>query len=163
AALSWSTAEEVATDRFVIEHSTDGTRFTTVGEVKASGNTGRGNYSFVHAQMANGFNYYRIKQVDVDGKFSYSKVITLLNNAALKELVVGPNPASSVLNIILPAEGSLQRIEIFTAAGAKLKEQAVAPGSGRIVTVNVQSLPAGVYTLQLISKQGTETRLFIKN
>ncbi len=75
--LHWGTASEKSNDRFEIERSLDGTNFKKIGEVKGSGTTGnRNDYSFTDQDFAT-VNYYRIKQVDFDGKNEYFKMISV--------------------------------------------------------------------------------------
>lgn len=72
--LSWGTTHEIDVEKFVVEHSVNGIRFEAVGQVSASNQAGDLQYSFTHERLAEGIHYYRIRQVDLNGHFSYSKV-----------------------------------------------------------------------------------------
>jgi hypothetical protein len=162
AIISWSTADESNTDRFIVEHSHDGAHYAAIGEVAAKGNSAINNYNYTHDQVTTGFNYYRIKQVDIDGRYTYSKVIPLLYRSNNTTIVVGPNPAQNVLHVILPKTGMLQKLEVYSQDGAKLMQQTVT-NAGPVIVLNIQHLPAGVYFLTLTAKDKTETARFIKN
>lgn len=74
--LQWSTATEINSKNFEVQRSADGKEFKTIGVVQAKGNsTNQTNYSFTDAVPINGINYYRLKQVDVNGKFEYTNII----------------------------------------------------------------------------------------
>src|SRR5258708_40341589 len=69
--LTWKTAQEQKSDRFEIERSADGISYHLIGTLAASGNTSMvTSYSFTDHQPLDGINYYRLKQVDIDGLFA---------------------------------------------------------------------------------------------
>ncbi len=104
--LDWQTASEINNSHFNIEWSTDGRKYTPVGKVKSTGDLQSINfYSFVHRNAAVGYNYYRIQQVDIDGQYEYSKVISVLkDNEVRNEVIVSPNPFSDILEVSSQAE-----------------------------------------------------------
>ena len=73
---NWHTSTELNTNSFAIQHSIDGTRFTTIGTVKAAG-SGANNYQFADNNPSNGANYYRLQSVDKNGAVAYSKVVSV--------------------------------------------------------------------------------------
>ena len=76
--LAWQTATETNAAKFDIEQGTNGTNFQTIGAIKAKGiSTTPQYYSFAHEHPASPINYYRLKMVDTDAKFKYSKVIAV--------------------------------------------------------------------------------------
>jgi hypothetical protein len=76
--LQWSTSEEQNTKDFVIQHSTDGAVWNSIGTINAAGNsTSVRSYSFSDTHSANGLNYYRLLQQDLDNKSTFSDIITL--------------------------------------------------------------------------------------
>jgi hypothetical protein len=78
ALLSWQTAQEENSHDFSIEHSTNGTSFSAIGDVAAAGNSNKStDYSFVDENPATGLNYYRLKETDLDGHSTYSQVRTV--------------------------------------------------------------------------------------
>lgn len=87
----WTTASEINNDHFVLEKSTDGLNFTTVTVVRGSGNATYDNYySATDENGATTLTYYRVKQVDYDGKSDYTDVRAVNPNFALKEMVIYP-------------------------------------------------------------------------
>jgi hypothetical protein len=79
--ISWNTNKEENNDRFIIERATDGLTFTGIGLVTGAGNrTTVSNYNFTDNEFTEGNNFYRIKQVDMDGHASYSVVVHIINN-----------------------------------------------------------------------------------
>ena len=77
--LNWSTASELNNDHFEIQHSIEGKNFKTIGQLKGNGTTSVGaSYNFEHPNPSVGINYYRLKQVDVDGKYEYSPIRSVL-------------------------------------------------------------------------------------
>jgi len=98
--LSWSTVSEQNSLKFEIERSSDGKTFAPIAELQAKGNsTVRSNYSYSDAQPFTGNNYYRLKQVDKDGKFVYSEVQLVNFDLRIHPITVYPNPATTFLNI----------------------------------------------------------------
>lgn len=92
--FTWTTASEKNNDYFSIQYSTDGRNFESVGYVKGKGTTaGTSTYSFLHKDAAGGKMYYRLKQVDFDLKYAYSKVILVnVKEKANLPMSVYPNP-----------------------------------------------------------------------
>jgi M6 family metalloprotease-like protein len=75
--VEWSTHSEINNDYFEVEHSVNNIDFNTVGIVDGAGNSSiEQSYSYLHSGAVLGHNYYRIKQIDFDGAYSYSKVVT---------------------------------------------------------------------------------------
>ncbi|HXO76170.1 MAG TPA: hypothetical protein VN824_13055, partial [Puia sp.] len=97
--LSWTTSEEINTASFDIERSGDDQSFSSIGTVAAHGNSATTtDYTFIDNNPLKGNNYYRLKMVDADAKFTYSKVI-LLNFGSTLTVHVSPNPAHGTANL----------------------------------------------------------------
>jgi hypothetical protein len=92
--LSWATASEKDNDFFSIERSANGRVFYSIGTVQGAGDhVGRLDYSFSDMSPLQGISYYRLKQTDFDGTYSYSSVVRIILPAGNTEAVVFPNPA----------------------------------------------------------------------
>jgi hypothetical protein len=90
--LEWHTASEIDNQGFEVQHSTNGTHFATIGWVDGHGNSNEPHkYEFVHDQPVLGWNYYRLKQIDFDGKFEYSRLIPVFADD-LPRVEIFPNP-----------------------------------------------------------------------
>ncbi|GAA4303030.1 hypothetical protein GCM10023183_15260 [Nibribacter koreensis] len=162
--IEWATATEINNDRFEIEYSLDGKTFKQAGTIKGAGNSSMvQKYIFTHAYPSPRLTYYRIKQIDVDGAFELSKVITVKANNATQsgQLTAYPNPTSDVLQVAGLVPNSSSQIDIFTLTGQKIYSTSTNP-DGTSSKIQVKHLPSGTYVLQL-SQEGITQRLrFIK-
>ncbi len=102
--LNWTTANEVNMSSYIVERSTDGVHFTDIGTVNATGgSSGTGNYYFTDQSLnilAASPVYYRLKEVDKDGKQTLSSTIPI-TLSSVKKIVVYPNPAKRVIHLLL--------------------------------------------------------------
>jgi hypothetical protein len=156
ALIKWATASESNTANFETEHSTDGIAYTKIGITRAAGNsTSTSRYEFLHASPATGKNFYRIRQVDLDGRFTYSAVVVLYNITA-KNVLITPNPVQHS-TIIYFKEASTKTIRLLKANGQLVLTQLVQPGSSSQV-LDMNNLPVGLYLLQV--QAGNETEVF---
>ena len=98
--LFWITSKEINCLRFEVEKSSNGFSFTKIGEVTAKGNTSKQqNYNFIDNSIINGYNYYRLKQVDADGKYSYSSIVKINANGSEFGIKIFPNPATDIIAV----------------------------------------------------------------
>jgi uncharacterized delta-60 repeat protein len=159
-ALRWQTGEEQGTDHFGIEHSGDGVSFNPVGRVAAAGNSnGLRQYGFLHGEAAAGRNFYRLKMVDRDGRFTYSPVIPVEGRKAARLTLLG-NPVREKLeariHTSLPAT-----VQLLNAQGVVVRAQSLNSGT-TLLSWSLSLLPAGVYQLQLLQKGERETVRVVK-
>ncbi len=162
ALLSWATAQEINAQKFEIEHSTDGRTFVKIGAVAAAENTNSGtNYSFTHLQPIIGINYYRIKQIDNDGGFTYSAIVSVLLNSNLEKTLIAPNPVNDVLNLIEPKPVFVNTVTIYNTTGSLLLRKAF-NSPLQVYSLYVNNLPAGRYLVRVVYKNETKTYPFIK-
>jgi hypothetical protein len=137
--LDWQVTNEVNNNHYDIEQST-GASFSKIGTVNATVGGGIKNYSFIHTTPTkNATNYYRIKQVDNDGKFSYSPIRSVRFDSKTV-LTVSPNPASSFINI--SSTQSNINIAIFDGNGKKVATKLLTSGNARI---DISGLSSGTY------------------
>jgi hypothetical protein len=142
ALLTWTTTSEKDNAFFNIEQSTNGTDFQTIGQVKGHGTTSSENkYAFTDATPSVGINYYRLKQVDLNGKATYSAVQTVLMGKT--GLVVKTTLVRDALDIVTTDESSTP-LSIFSMTGQEVLNIKV-QGSQRL---NISTLPAGLYIIQ---------------
>lgn len=139
--IYWSTYTETNNDQFIIEHRTNAHDFIEIGYVKGAGHSiDLKYYDFTHYPLENGMHYYRVKQVDFNGKFSYSPVVSI--ETFSDEIIVHPNPFKDFVFLRNTPE-SIQWV-IFDVYG-----EAVLKGSGP--QLDVYNLPSGFYALRLIN------------
>lgn len=151
--LNWTSSAEINSQRFEIERSFDGNAFTKIGTVTASGNTQTNtNYHFTDVPGLSLVYYYRLRMVDRDGNFNYSKTIKLLAAGDGLQFKVSPNPASNILTIQWPSNlGSVQLL-LVDATGKTVRQ--IRPAAGvQQVQVAVKGLSPGAYQLLLRSDQ----------
>lgn len=146
--LSWSTAAEKNTLSFEIEKSTDVKSWTAFAKVQAAGNSELENfYSATDYDFFTGKMYYRIKQIDIDGNFSYSET-KMVKKDLFEEITLFPNPCNGQLNICLPETISNLTAEIISIDGRTISKQAL---TSQDVSINVNSLSNGTYIIKLYS------------
>ncbi len=140
--LDWTTSTETNNDHFLIERSTDGIIFTQVGAVAGARNAlTEHRYTFLDVAPMPGRNYYRLRQVDLDGTASLSEVrqVTIANH---QQLILYPNPATSQLYLTGFAGGS---VRVLDSRGRVVLERSLAPGE----PLALGSLARGVYLLRV--------------
>ncbi|MBI2271089.1 MAG: hypothetical protein HYU69_12155 [Bacteroidetes bacterium] len=99
---AWVTATETNNDYFTVEKSTDGIHFEFVGKVNGAGNsTTIRNYSLTDDDPYTGVSYYRLKQIDYDGKYSFSNLVAVENAKSINSVIIFPNPSNGVINVII--------------------------------------------------------------
>jgi hypothetical protein len=150
AELIWETASETNSSHFIIERSTDGLHFDNVGNVIASGNTTQqSNYRYTDKNIPIGKLYYRLKQVDKDGKFDYSNIIPLQNKNNGFEFNVLPNPASDL--IAVQYKGLLEEntnVQLYDMQGKLVMKTTINKGQ-TIAYSNIEKLYAGTYIVSI--------------
>lgn len=159
--LFWSTLSEINSANFEIQKSENGTVFNPIGKINASGNSNKLlNYTFPDADPEIGNNYYRLKQNDINGEYSYSPtiVITTIENT-LSELKITPNPVQNYFEIQLPG---LEKfiVTIYTSNGSPVyRELNYSSGT----SINFLAFPAGVYFINITNSRYNFNGTFVKN
>lgn len=163
--LSWTTLSEVNNAGFEVERSTDGINFGSIGFVAAASLTGNSNsalnYTFNDAKGFAINSYYRLKQLDKDGKFSYSTIVLLKVNK-VKELTVTsiyPNPANAVVNVVVESPVNEKITLVVTDLTGKVvlqKTKALVSGNN-IAELSINTLSSGSYFVKLICENGCTT------
>ncbi|WP_290794559.1 T9SS type A sorting domain-containing protein [Flavihumibacter sp. UBA7668] len=148
--LNWSTSLEVNNEEYTIERSADGHGFSTIGAVDGVGNTTNiSRYNFKDTNPLTGSAYYRIKQTDRDGKFSYSEIIRISNgDVALKGLRIFPNPISGNLPLTIENGNWTNKkvtVTIYNAIGGIVRQEQITFGSDSRAKINVEALQKGSY------------------
>lgn len=144
--LTWSTGSEVNSDKYIIERSIDGNNYNEIGVVKAAGNTpGYSDYSFTDAvPVSRTTNYYRIRQTDIDGRYTYSTVRYVEYKGETKQIQVFPNPASQF--ILVNGNLSQSRLRIFDLYGKEVLARTL---SGNQQQIDIAHFTAGTYMVTI--------------
>jgi hypothetical protein len=159
--LNWITASEKNNRGFEVQRSQNGQQFTTLLFKEGRGTTtARSTYDAVDERPFAGLSYYRLKQIDTDGKFSYSPVV-IVKNASLTEASFYPNPTSGTLTISLPQAqvGVAQKVTITDLTGRVVRAQTL-PTTGE---VDLSQLQAGTYLVTVGTGEQQVTRKVVKN
>ncbi len=159
--LNWITTYEFNNDRFEIESSTDGISYHTIGSVAGKGNSNsEQKYNFIDKLPANGINYYRLKQVDRSGSFTYSNVVNLDFDFA-QFIRINPNPANNVITIVLgkPAAGTVFRIYSFDGKLVHTENEKII---ARSYQLNIGHLTQGTYLIEATINGQKLTQRFVK-
>jgi uncharacterized repeat protein (TIGR03803 family) len=158
--LAWQTEQEINTKAFDIQRSGNGSDFITFLTLSAKGNTVvRTDYSATDNNPQTGKNYYRLKMIDKDGTVTYSD-IKLVKFAEDISITVYPNPVAAMLHIKNNIKGSQLLITVTNAAGRIVKEVMV--NSQPVISINLQGMGAGAYTVRVKSGDIAYSSSFIK-
>lgn len=149
-ALKWSTLMEKNTDRFIVERSLDGLNFQTVAELPAAGNAeSTTEYEALDQTPLTGTTFYKVRQVDQDGKQSQTEVIQVMTQTLAPEFEIYPNPSRGHQSMTFREmpESSIS-LQVFDLQGRLQRTQTIQGSAGTVKTeVNWEALPAGIYWL----------------
>lgn len=158
--INWVTTMEINSKKYEIERSLDGKIFNSVTTIGGAGNSNiehaysiNDNVSTVNASII----YYRLKQVDFDGKGSYSKVVSVKLKKGIKDFTVSPNPFHSYVNINIDwAKNENTIVKVFNIAGRELvsKNIEMTKGTNYVALSELSTLPSGNYIIQFNTADG---------
>lgn len=146
--ISWETITEINTSHFVVEHSQDGRNFRNIGSVNGNVNSSETNrYNFLHSTPHfSGANYYRIKEIALDGKAMYSAIISIkLDSDIVKAVKIESNIIKNELKMIINQEGLL--LNLYSSNGSLLNNYKLPVG---LHYINLQKFRPGVYYLEVV-------------
>ncbi len=162
--LNWTTASEWNNDRFTVEHSTDGRYFSDVLSVKGAGNSSKPlQYSAVDYYPVAGFNYYRLRQTDFDGKSSVSKAEAVKILQKEQGLKISPNPCNREVKLDLVTSAETLTLAVISMEGKKLLQ-----ASGSLQELNtainalLPSLSSGTYAVTLRAENQVYSQKLLK-
>ncbi|MEO8770404.1 MAG: T9SS type A sorting domain-containing protein [Ferruginibacter sp.] len=152
----WNTSNEINVQSYNIEMSIDGRNFSSISSERAKGFQ-YNDYTKTISIPTNDLLYFRLKMIDVDGRFTYSPIVTLRNEKSQSFSFLN-NPVKNELNISIQDDG-LQNTtaKIYNAQGILVKTILL---QHEIETVNVRSLPAGTY--YLVTENGSRQFIIVK-
>ena len=144
--ISFSTASETNNDYFTIERSGDGRSFESIGEIKGAGNSNQElSYEFVDESPLAGINYYRIKQTDFDGAYSYTEIRSVRHQT--KNVIVSPNRTDGKLNVT--SELDNYDVVIYNTGGQEVQRHMALSGDQ---SLSIETLQAGVYFVKVMDQ-----------
>jgi trimeric autotransporter adhesin len=149
--LNWATATERNASHFLVERSDDGKNFSFIGEVKATGGTTTTPqyYDFRDESPTAALHFYRLRQVDRDGKQQFSTTVTIKRSDIAAKLVVFPNPSADVVNFTLSENSNWTgTARLFDANGRLVKTTTQMP------QIPIANLANGIYILEVQQNNG---------
>ena len=160
--LSWTTASEVNNAYFAVEYSSDGIDFKELGRVVGNGTTqDQQDYSFVDKMPMNGKNYYRLRQVDYDGKVEYSSIetVNILSNIAFE---IYPTLASDFIQVRIKEDVKTDiEFQIFDVAGRSIQFGRI-ESNVILFNCNIADFDKGAYFIRLSIEGEIVTKQFVK-
>jgi hypothetical protein len=166
--LYWSTSTEVNSKEFNILRSSDGHSFENVGKLSASGNSSQlQSYIFEDFSASAQHYYYKIKEIDIDGKEQESKTIVLnCLNEHQSKAQLAPNPYNENTSLtFLAYAADIYTIEIIDALGNTITVQSINVHEGvNTFPINLSNYANGIYLIKILGNDGlNETVKLIKN
>ena len=156
ACLQWSTDNELNTSTYFIERSRNGRDFENIGILPATNRSGTQVYNYQDGTIADEMYYYRIKQVDLDQRFTYSKIVKF-DGSKIQQVFISPNPSKGLLFIDGAEKFSL--IQVIDMNGKTVKQLPVKHHDNRY---DISNLPGGIYMVKLISASETKVVKVLK-
>ncbi|MEO6282657.1 MAG: T9SS type A sorting domain-containing protein [Dyadobacter sp.] len=157
--LSWATSEEVNSESFKIEHSIEGKKWRTIGIVAAGGEIRNAttHYSFTDVAPAKGQNLYRLKMIDLDQTFAYSRIVSVNFNSETMAMTY-PNPATDKIIITTNDWEGVKSVRIMNTSG-----RTVYQSDRPEAEINVENLSSGSYIIGLTRANGEQENVkFVK-
>ncbi len=159
--LNWVTATEINNDYFTVERSADANNWQSVTQVDGNGNTNTTiAYEAWDFTPYNGISYYRLKQTDFDGQFSYSSTVAV-NLAASNGIIISLNSATNELVVWSQGFSDQAEITVYNTLGEIIYTRHPSSVIGQL-TISVADFPSGVYLVKLQTFVGINTGKFVK-
>lgn len=158
--LNWSTAEEIDNKEFIIERSADGVHWQAIGNVAGNGNSHTIlSYNYTDYAPLSGISYYRLKQVDINGAFAFTKIVAVEKTSA-HHITLMPNPFDEAISIRSDSDGKLN-INIFDVLGKLVYSTTNENNEGGILTIHPE-LSSGTYIITVQTDTFFEQQKIIK-
>jgi hypothetical protein len=148
----WATTQETNSERFEIEHRLNGSTWNKIGEIAShQESSDMKNYSFLHTNPSGGANYYRLKMIDKDNSFAYSRIRSIHFDTK-NEFNVYPNPVTDKL--LFKNFERIKEVTLYNPSGKQVFRKKNVSVQG----IDVNSLPVGNYTVEVIQVDGTQKK-----
>lgn len=155
--VDWITSMEINCSHFIVQRSYDGNIFSDVQTVAGNGTTNLiHSYSITDSALSftGATVYYRLRQIDLDGKVNLSKILSVKTKKTTQSVAVSPNPFTEYVNVNVDWNVSeLVSVKILNVQGKEIisKQLPVNKGSNYFKIDNLSKLPGGIYLLQITS------------
>ena len=165
--VDWATSSETNNHYFTVEKSRDGKSFEEVGKVDGAGNSSMIHYyHLVDPKPFTGLSYYRLRQTDFDGHFTYSDPVAVFNLEKNSKWYVFPNPAKDLIRIAKATEDKDMMdalFQLFSPEGALLKTITLNTKNQHVFTVDIKDYSSGIYIGKISDKYHQEVFKIVKN
>ncbi len=162
--INWSTANEINNDHFTLERSSNNKDFSMLANINGKGD-GSNKYSFVDYSPLTGVSFYRLKQTDKDGNFTYSSIATVNNQQSGTDIhltaSMSPNPTKDYINITTNKTGNFD-ISIYDAIGKQVATYKKQVAAFAPFMVGVSSLASGTYMVLVKDEKETVVVKMVK-
>ncbi|MFM9943965.1 MAG: T9SS type A sorting domain-containing protein [Bacteroidia bacterium] len=155
--LLWATASETNNDFFIIEKSKDDRIYYSIGKITGTGNSQQIiKYEFVDSNLCGGINYYRLKQIDYDGKVYSSAKTFIQNEFPQSEINIWPVPATNQITIEFKNTNRFNNFVITDFLGLIVQKGEITPSNQSVnLSINLINLKSGQYYLLLKNNFGS--------
>ena len=154
--LNFTTTSQLKVVSFEVERSADGLSFTTIGTVTGEG--AKSQYAYIDVQPLPSMNYYRLKMINQNGSYSYSKMLAIRydKNASI---TIFPNPAKEEITVQLHMPAGAVSLQIIDGMGRRVKTMTLQSSGNTLSTaIDISGLAVGQYYIHA----GSEIINFIK-
>lgn len=158
--INWQTEEEINSKVYRIERSSDGVSFSAIADVPSNNKAAGSRYMYTDATPLDGINYYRLKSIDIDGKYAYTNVRVVIFTIASTIISVYPNPVEDVLFIDNNFQGRKVSIQISELTGKKVLQ--IVTDTKPHIKISSGSLFAGIYLLTISDGVNTTSKKIVK-
>jgi hypothetical protein len=155
AVLSWKTSQEINSKSFEVQRSADSRNWQSIGSVLAKGNNASGNiYTLTDANPLTGINYYRLQQMDNDGKVQYS-LIRSVQFAPRHSIVLSPNPAKDFVTVSIDNLNGNATVDVLDLSGKAIYTTIT---SVPVFKINTSTFARGNYFIRIKNADGVITK-----
>ena len=166
--VEWKVDNENNIKQYIVEKSTNGNQFASIASLPATANNGgSASYAIADIQPVGGYNYYRIKSVDLNGATATTNIVKVLMGEIGQEITVYPNPViNGKINLVLNNQpAGKYGIRIYNKSGQVIKESQVQHAEGSSTeTIKLDNYtPHGIYQLEVMLPGGTRTNIRFVN
>lgn len=161
--IKWQTASEINNDYFIVQRSTDVKNWENIVEVKGAGNSNEIlDYVEYYNNLYNGVSYYKLKQVDFDGKYSYSNIVTVNSLSQNKSnFTIYPNPTNGLItisNLTSSVDQEGLNIEVINHIGKVVKQFKT---QNPKLVIQISDLQKGLYFIKITSSTDTVVKKIV--
>ncbi len=158
--ISWSTTSEINSSEFELERSTNNIDFEVIGSIEATGQNTQeiNNYNFIDTQSTALTSYYRLKQIDNDGRYEYSKSISLSRSRDITKVKIFPNPSYNVISLTGMEDAKNIKLVITDSMGKQIMNRNLESANN----IDISDIASGVYFLTVQSDGEEITQRFVK-